>query len=118
MTRNGESASINVGQEVPTVTSQGSGSSQSMVLTGTTNVVPQTIQYRNTGVLLRVRPVIHAGDRIDLEVNQEVSSAEPTRTALPLPPPPFASAQLKRSLQQRRRHRHARRPDFRKCHRQ
>jgi Bacterial type II and III secretion system protein. len=45
MTRNGESASINVGQEVPTVTSQGVTTS-SGVLTGTTNVVPQTIQYR------------------------------------------------------------------------
>ena len=81
MTRNGESASINVGQEVPTVTSQGVTTNNG-VLTGTTNVVPQTIQYRNTGVLLRVRPVIHAGDRIDLEVSQEVSSAEPTTTGV------------------------------------
>ena len=85
MTRNGESASINVGQEVPTVTSQGVTTNNG-VLTGTTNVVPQTIQYRNTGVLLRVRPVIHAGDRIDLEVNQEVSSAEPTTTGVTTSP--------------------------------
>jgi general secretion pathway protein D len=81
MTRNGESASINVGQEVPTVTSQGSSSSTG-TFTTTTNVIPQTIQYRNTGVLLRVRPVIHAGDRIDLDISQEVSSAEPTTTGV------------------------------------
>ena len=85
MTRNGESASINVGQEVPTVTSQGVTTNNG-VFTGTTNVVPQTIQYRNTGVLLRVRPVVHAGDRIDLEVSQEVSSAEPTTTGVTTSP--------------------------------
>ena len=49
-------------------------------------MVPQTIQYRNTGVILRVRPVIHAGDRIDLEVSQEVSSAEPTTTGVTTSP--------------------------------
>ena len=62
MTRNGESASINVGQEVPTVTSQGVTTTGGVFGGTTNNVVPQTIQYRNTGVLLRVRPVIHAGD--------------------------------------------------------
>ncbi len=81
MTRNGESASINVGQEVPTVTTQGVTTSGG-IFGGNNTVVPQTIQYRNTGVLLRVRPVIHAGDRIDLEVSQEVSSAEPTTTGV------------------------------------
>jgi general secretion pathway protein D len=84
MTRNGEAASINVGQEVPTVTSQGVTTNNNN--NTNTNVVPQTIQYRNTGVLLRVRPVIHAGDRIDLEVSQEVSSAEPTTTGVTTSP--------------------------------
>ena len=83
MTRNGESASISVGQDVPTVTSQAVASTATTAFgsTGTT-VVPQTIQYRNTGVLLRVRPVIHAGDRIDLDISQEVSSAELTTTGV------------------------------------
>ncbi len=81
MTRNGESASISVGQDVPIVTSQGVAQSTG-VLGGSSNVVPQTVQYRNTGVILRVRPVIHAGDRIDLEISQEVSSAEPTSTGV------------------------------------
>lgn len=84
MTRNGESASISVGQDVPTVTSQGISTGNG--LTNSTNVVPQTIQYRNTGVLLKVRPVIHAGDRIDLEISQEVSSAEPTTTGVTTSP--------------------------------
>jgi general secretion pathway protein D len=87
MTRNGENASINVGQEVPTVTSQAVPTGGTPGLGGgSTNTVPQTVQYRNTGVLLRVRPVVHASDRIDLEVNQEVSSAEPTLTGVTTSP--------------------------------
>ncbi len=85
VTRNGETASIRVGQEVPTVTSQAVTNSGG-VFTGGTTVVPQTIQYRNTGVLLRVRPVIHAGDRIDVEVSQEISSAEATTTGVTTSP--------------------------------
>jgi general secretion pathway protein D len=81
MTRNGESASISVGQDVPVVTSQGVSQS-SGTFTSSTNVVPQTVQYRNTGVILKVRPVIHAGDRIDLDISQEVSTAEPTLTGV------------------------------------
>ncbi len=40
-----------------------------------TTGVLQTIQYRNTGVILKVKPVIHSGDQIDLDVTQEVSAA-------------------------------------------
>lgn len=85
VTRNGETASIRVGQEVPTVSSQAVTNSGG-VFTGGTTVVPQTIQYRNTGVLLRVRPVIHAGDRIDVEISQEISSAEATTTGVTTSP--------------------------------
>ncbi|WP_169728569.1 secretin N-terminal domain-containing protein [Comamonas composti] len=85
ITRNGEAANINVGQEVPTVTSQAVTSNGGFI-GGNNNVVPQTVQYRNTGVLLRVRPVIHSGDRIDLEVSQEVSSAESTVTGVTTSP--------------------------------
>lgn len=81
VTRNGEAANISVGQDVPTVSSQAVTSGNTIIGSNST-VVPQTIQYRNTGVLLRVRPVIHAGDRIDLEISQEVSSAEPTTTGV------------------------------------
>lgn len=85
VTRNGEAANISVGQDVPTVSSQAVTTTGSIIGSNNT-VVPQTIQYRNTGVLLRVRPVIHAGDRIDLEINQEVSSAETTTTGVTTSP--------------------------------
>ena len=67
LARNGETATIQVGEDVPTLTS-----SQTTTTTG--GGVLQSIQYRNTGVVLKVKPVIHAGDRVELEVSQEVSS--------------------------------------------
>jgi general secretion pathway protein D len=89
MARNGESAFIQVGSEVPIVTSQqATGNTASPVPGG--GAVPQgvlqTIQYRPTGVILRVKPVIHSGGRIDLDVEQEVSSAASTRTGVSASP--------------------------------
>ena len=82
LTRNGEAANISVGSDVPVVTSQGVAISNGILGSTNNNVVPQNIQYRNTGVILRVRPVIHAGDRIDIEINQEVSGAVSTATGV------------------------------------
>ncbi|WP_397535363.1 secretin N-terminal domain-containing protein [Roseateles sp.] len=77
--RNGETAVIQVGQEVPIITSQQSGS------VGANNgalSVLQTVQYRSTGVILKVKPAIHSGDQIDLDVTQEVSAAQATTTGV------------------------------------
>ena len=79
MARNGETATIQIGDEVPVITSQQSGS-----ITG--GGVLQTVQYRSTGVILKVRPIIHSGSRLDLEVSQEVSSAASTRTGVSISP--------------------------------
>ncbi len=85
MARNGETASIQVGQEVPVVSSQQS-SGLGGGLFGSTSGILQTIQYRSTGVILKVRPVINSGNRLDLEVSQEVSSAAETRTGVTASP--------------------------------
>lgn len=80
MARNGESATIQVGSEVPIITSQQA-----------TNTVPgsgngvgllQTVQYRTTGVILKIKPVIHSGDQVDLDVVQEVSEAAATKNGV------------------------------------
>jgi general secretion pathway protein D len=81
--RNGETATIQVGQEVPIVTSQQSGSVTTA--TGALSVL-QTIQYRSTGVILKVKPAIHSGDQIDLDVTQEVSAAQSTTTGVSTSP--------------------------------
>jgi general secretion pathway protein D len=80
MARNGESATIQVGQEVPIITSQ-----QSTQGVTNTNTVLQTIQYRNTGVILKVKPIIFA-NRVELDVQQEVSSAATTTTGVNVSP--------------------------------
>ncbi len=81
LARNGESASIQVGQEVPIITSQ-----SSTPTTGTSATVLQTVQYRSTGVILKIRPVIHSGDQVDLDVSQEVSAAASTTTGVSISP--------------------------------
>ena len=79
MARNGETATIQVGQEVPIITSQQSAAT---IAVGAATGILQTIQYRNTGVILKVKPVIFAGNRIELDVSQEVSSAAETKTGV------------------------------------
>lgn len=81
MARNGETATIAVGREVPVLTGQQTTLSGSSPIGGGTGVL-QTIQYRNTGVNLRVRPVINSGNRLDLEVSQEVSSVAQGETGV------------------------------------
>ena len=85
--RNGESATIQVGQEVPIITAQQSTAVPAPAPGGgTTGTILQSVQYRNTGVILNVKPVIHAGDQIDLEISQEVSAAESTTTGVSTSP--------------------------------
>lgn len=74
LARSGAEAKIQIGQDVPTISSQG----QSTV---GNSAVLQSIQYRQTGVVLSVKPIIHAGRRVDLEVNQEVSNIDSSLTS-------------------------------------
>lgn len=92
--RNGEAAMIQVGSEVPIITSSLSTPNSGVTQTTTTL---QTIQYRNTGVVLRVKPVIHSGDQIDLDVQQEVSSAVLTDTGVNSTPT-FSTRKLETKL--------------------
>jgi general secretion pathway protein D len=79
--RNGEMATIEVGNQVPIITSQ-----QSNANTGGTAGVLQTVEYKDTGVILKVKPIIYAGGRVELEVTQEVSGASATQTGVNISP--------------------------------
>jgi general secretion pathway protein D len=72
VTRSGSEASVQVGTDVPIITSQRAADSQ----TGGSTDILQTVQYRSTGILLSVEPRVYSSNRIDLSINQEVSSAE------------------------------------------
>ncbi len=67
LTRNGETATLKVGDEVPVTTGSQTTSS------GSTQT---TTQYRSTGTLLRIKPVIHSADQVDIDISQENSVAK------------------------------------------
>jgi general secretion pathway protein D len=77
LAKSGTEARIQVGSEVPILTSQQTAQTP---IGGNPSII-QSIQYRSTGVLLTIRPVIHSGDRVDLEVSQEVSEATTNSTS-------------------------------------
>lgn len=70
--RSGGEAEIQVGTDVPVITSQQAATTQ---IGGNTDIL-QTVQYRRTGVILNIRPIVLGDDRIDIEITQEVSSAQ------------------------------------------
>jgi general secretion pathway protein D len=65
----GSSAQIEVGDQVPIITSQ-AASGQT---TGGTTDTLQTVQYRQTGVTLSITPIIYGDDRVDITIDQEVA---------------------------------------------
>ncbi|MFO1453552.1 MAG: type II secretion system protein GspD [Lysobacterales bacterium] len=73
MVKSGEDASIDVGTEVPTISAQATSGIQ----TGGNTGIIQSIQYRKTGILLNIKPVVYSDDRVDIELRQEVSEALP-----------------------------------------
>jgi general secretion pathway protein D len=72
MARNGETATIQVADEVPISTGVTTTPGSSLVPGTTTN----TVQYRTAGMILKIRPVINSGNRIDLDISQEVSNVK------------------------------------------
>jgi general secretion pathway protein D len=76
---NNQVATLQVGDSVPVSTGSAT------VLT-TANTVVSTIDYRNTGIILRVSPRINANGNVRLDIEQEisnVSAATPTGSLTP-----------------------------------
>lgn len=94
MVKSGETASIDVGTEVPIVTAQATAPD---LPTNNGPSILQSIQYRKTGVLLEIEAVVHSGQRVDLKLTQEVSEATPTDTS-DISSPSIFSRKLQTSL--------------------
>jgi general secretion pathway protein D len=71
---NNQTATLQVGNVVPVSTGSAT------VLT-TNNTVVNTIDYRNTGIILHVSPRVSANGNVRLEVEQEISNVVPSATA-------------------------------------
>ena len=74
---NNQTASINVGTQVPVLSSSTTAQSTQ---TGATSVT-QSVQYRNTGVILNVKPVVHSNGVVELKISQTVSDPQPNNTS-------------------------------------
>jgi general secretion pathway protein D len=94
LVKSGEEASIDVGTEVPTITSQTASVQQN---NGDSNIL-QSVQYRKTGIILNVKPVIYSDNRIDLEIRQEVSEALPLGTDAAVQSPSIFNRAVSTSL--------------------
>lgn len=75
MVKSGQQASIDVGNEIPFVssTSQSTDNPDSPVI--------QTVSYRKTGVILSIEPVVHSSGYVDIRISQELSEAQQTSTS-------------------------------------
>lgn len=72
VSRSGGTARFQVGTDVPIITSQRATDFQSG---NSGNDILQSVQYRQTGVILELKPIIY-GDRVDITISQEISSAD------------------------------------------
>jgi len=70
VTRSGSDAQVQVGNDVPVLTSQRAANTSRG---GSTDVL-QSVQYRQTGVILNVTPRVYSNNRIDLTIQQETSN--------------------------------------------
>jgi general secretion pathway protein D len=77
MAANNQEARIMIGEEVPILTSQ-----SVPLISQTTSFQTSTVQYRNTGIILTVKPQINAKGLVTLDIAQEVSDAKNTTTGV------------------------------------
>lgn len=75
MVKSGQLARIDVGNEIPfvTSTSQSTENPDAPVI--------QTVNYRKTGVILQIEPVVHSSGYVDIRISQELSEAQQTSTS-------------------------------------
>lgn len=74
MVKSGETATIEVGNEIPVLTSTRQGDTQTE---GSTDVLQQ-FQYRKTGVDLAVEPIVQASGLVDIRIRQSLSETQNT----------------------------------------
>jgi general secretion pathway protein D len=80
MVLDNQKAQVKIGNRISVQT-------QSQTVTGTTAGLVNSFQYLETGVLLAVTPRINSGGLVTLEVNQEVSVADPNSASAVNPNP-------------------------------
>ncbi|KJU86126.1 general secretion pathway protein D [Candidatus Magnetobacterium bavaricum] len=72
-------ATIQIGNDVPIISSEVSSTDVSSSTTSPS--VLRNVQYKSTGVLMRLKPTINAEGLVTLEISQEVSEAQTNQTS-------------------------------------
>ena len=94
LVKSGETASIDVGNEIPVITQY---SDDDREVDGTTNVL-QDVSYRKTGVQLEIKPLVQANGLVDLQIAQQLSEARPTAATSLAGSPTILNRQISTSL--------------------
>ena len=94
LVKSGETASIDVGNEIPVVTRT---TDSDQVVEGTTNVL-QEVSYRKTGVQLEIKPLVQANGLVDLAISQQLSEARPSADTSLAGSPTILNRQISTSL--------------------
>jgi general secretion pathway protein D len=78
MVLDNQTAELQVGDQVPVLTQQATG------VENVDSVITSSVEYRDSGIILRVTPRVNAGGLVSMSIEQEASliakSAEPTLT--------------------------------------
>ena len=94
LVKSGETASIDVGNEIPVITQISDDDRQ---VGGSTNVL-QDVSYRKTGVQLEIKPLVQANGLVDLQISQQLSEARPTAATSLAGSPTILNRQISTSL--------------------
>ena len=94
LVKSGDTASIDVGNEIPVITRI---SDEERQVGGSTNVL-QDVTYRKTGVQLEIQPVVQANGLVDIRISQRLSEARPTAATSLAGSPTILNRQISTSL--------------------
>ena len=94
LVKSGETASIEVGNQIPVITQRSESNTQTE---GSTDVLQQ-ITYRKTGVQLEIKPIVQANGLVDIQISQQLSEARRTAAGEVSQTPTILNRQVSTSL--------------------
>ncbi|HAZ42500.1 MAG TPA: type II secretion system protein GspD, partial [Methylococcaceae bacterium] len=100
MVQNNQEAAMRVGDQVPILTGQ-YGNFTGGAATTTTNPVYSSynsVQYRDTGVLLNVRPRVNSGGLVSMDIIQNVSNVNEAKQISGISSPTITQRQIKSNV--------------------
>ena len=94
LVKSGETASIEVGNEIPVVTQ----TSEQVRDDDSPNILQTRVTYRKTGVQMEIKPVVQANGLVDLRISQQLSEASLTAQTSQTGSPTILNRQISTSL--------------------